>query len=628
MSGGACWLLAALVALPVAQGVAASIFAGAFVWPRGSTSLLRSVNGLLTGRPGRGLSVTEAAHLASTPTIYALVALFEASLTGVTAWAIACWWRHLGPGAPQGMADRAEVRTVLGTSNLRKKRPIIRPDLRRRASKNGRAQCESTDIGWHLGRSDAPRGVDVWVPYDRTAGIYGPQGSGKTLDLLTPALLATPGAALVTLTKLDDLLLTLDHRSSGDRPAAVLDPFGVAAGVPEFVWDPIAGCVDSMSAERRAKAFTAGTVKGAVAGGFGDDAARFYAAEGAKVLQAFFHAAALTGRTLDHVLEWVADPKHASEPEEILRTHPHAAPFWDGLLRGALHGDDRTAGNTSTTVQQSMALFFQQSIRARCLPSPGRPATDIEEVISRGGTIYLLGRDDPYASASPLMTAVAEDVLDSALRVATRSLHGRLCPTFLACLDELPSTAPLPTLRTRMANERALGLSFIYAAQTWRQLVICYGEDEARAMFGLTNNIVVFGGGKDGHFYREISELIGTARVARTTYSRGPSGWGKTTMGEDVPILRPEEIRQLPDRRALVVSENARPLIAKLHRCIDGARGKNLLRTQRSARDRVAASRRSNLSVTERTHEAVAAARRMALHPHGAADPATDRRGW
>jgi type IV secretion system protein VirD4 len=86
------------------------------------------------------------------------------------------------------------------------------------------------------------------------------EGSGKTLDLLTPALLAAPGAALVTLTKLDDLLLTLDERRSGGRPVAVLDPFALAPGVPELVWDPVAGCVDSMLAERRAKAFTAGTV--------------------------------------------------------------------------------------------------------------------------------------------------------------------------------------------------------------------------------------------------------------------------------------------------------------------------------------------------------------------------------
>src|SRR5664279_1899967 len=269
-------------------------------------------------------------------------------------------------------------------------------------------RLERSGIGWRLGRSHTPRGVDLWVPYDRTAGVYGPQGSGKTLDLLTPALLAAPGAALVTLTKLDDLLLTLEHRQTDERPVAVLDPFGVAPGVPELVWDPVAGCVDSMLAERRAKAFSAGTVKGAVVGGTGDDAARFYAAEGAKVLQAFFHAAALTGRSVEHVLEWVADPRHAGEPEEILRTHPQAAPFWDGLLRGALHGDDRTAGNTATTVAQAMALFFQASIRTRCVPGPGRPATDLEQLITRGGTVYLLGRDDPYASASPLLTAVAE----------------------------------------------------------------------------------------------------------------------------------------------------------------------------------------------------------------------------
>ena len=78
---------------------------------------------------------------------------------------------------------------------------------------------------------------------------------------------------------------------------------------------------------------------------------------------------------------WVANPRDATTPEEILRTHPHAAPFWDGLLHGALHGDDRTAGNTITTVQQSMALFFQRSIRSRCAPGPGRPATDLAALI-------------------------------------------------------------------------------------------------------------------------------------------------------------------------------------------------------------------------------------------------------
>src|SRR5690606_36032239 len=147
----------------------------------------------------------------------------------------------------------------------------------------------------------------------------------------------------------------------------------------------------------------------------------------------------------------------------------------EGLLDGALHGDHRTAGNTVTTVQQAMSLFFQADTRRRCVPGPGRPATDSADVIARGRPIYLLGEEDPYASASPLMTAFAEHVLDTALAAAQVSRWGRLAPPFHAILDELPSTAPLPTLRTRMANERALGISFIWAAQAWPQLTSIFG---------------------------------------------------------------------------------------------------------------------------------------------------------
>src|SRR5215207_4440712 len=136
------------------------------------------------------------------------------------------------------------------------------------------------------------------------------------------------------------------------------------------------------------------------------------------------------------------------------------------------------------------------------------------------------------------MIAIAEHVLDTALRMANMSRWGRLCPPLLACLDELPSTAPLPTLRTRMANERALGVSFIYAAQTWRQLAAVFGEQEARALFGLTNVLVMFGGSKDGPFNQEISDLVGQVRVTRRTWQTGAMA-GRTFSGDGIAILRP-----------------------------------------------------------------------------------------
>src|SRR4051812_37789523 len=495
-----------------------------------------------------------------------------------------------------------------------------------------RSTFDPTDVGWRLGRSRVPLGVELWCRYDRTTGVYGEQGSGKTLDLLAPALLAHRGAGLATLTKVDDLLLTAGrrqqppHPDGRPRPIAVLDPFGAAPGLPELVWDPVAGCVDPQTAERRAKAFAAGTVTGAVTGGRQDNAARFYAAETAKVLQGFLHAAALTGRTLEHVLEWVANPVAAEQPAEILQQHPHAARFWDGLLAGALHGSPDTVGNTVTTVQQAMALFFQPEIRARCLPSPGRPAADLADLITRQGTVYLLGREDPYASAAPLMTAVAEHVLDTALQVAVASPHGRMTPSFLACLDELPSTTPLPTLRVRMANERALGLSFIYAAQTWKQMVVSYGEDEARTLFGLTNTLVVFGGGKDIHFYRELSDLLDDVRVSRQTITDGPGGLGTSRSGEDVRVLRPGEIRRVPERHALVVAGTAPPIIARLRRCLDGQDGQLLKAELDAARADVARARTEQVDVALRTEAALEYSRVHRLAPgpdHGDAEEVT-----
>lgn len=468
-------------------------------------------------------------------------------------------------------------------------------------------------VGWKVGTAREPRTRrELWVPWDRTTGVIGPQGSGKTLDLLVPALLTAPGAALVTLTKAEDLLLTIGPRSAADRPCVVLDPFGLAPGLDEFVFDPIGGCVDPMAAERRAKAFTAGTIPGAVNSGHGDAAARFYAAEAAKVLQCYFHAAALSGATLDDVLQWIANPRAAVEPAEVLRSHPHAAPMWAGLLDGALRGDDRTAGNTTTTVQQATSLFFQADIRRRCVPRPGRSATNVPDVIERGGTIYLLGREDPYASASPLMTAVAEYVLDTALQCATRSPHGRLCPPLLACLDELPSTAPIPTLRTRMANERALGLSFIYAAQTWRQLAAIFGEQEARALFGLTNVLAVFGGSKDVQFNQEVSDLLGPVRVTRHNRQSGPMAV-RATHSDDIPILTGAEVRQLPERHALIVAENGKPIIARLDRAIDGSAGRELLAGQRDRRRLVDGARLATVDAGARTTAALVESRKRGL---------------
>ena len=83
--------------------------------------------------------------------------------------------------------------------------------------------------------------------------------------------------------------------------------------------------------------------------------------------------------------------------------------------------------------------------------------------------------------------------------------------------------------------------------------------------------------------------------------------------GDDMLILRPEEVRQLPERHALIVAENARPIIAKLRRCIDGRAGRELLAQQATVRQQLAQRRGTKPSEDARAIAALSAARKHAL---------------
>jgi hypothetical protein len=146
-------------------------------------------------------------------------------------------------------------------------------------------------------------------------------------------------------------------------------------------------------------------------------------------------------------------------------------------------------------------------------------------------------------------------------------------------------------------------------------MVVSYGEDEARSLFGLTNNLVIFGGGKDIHFYKEISDLLDDVRISRQTVNDGPGGTGTSRSGEDVRVLRPGDIRRIPERHALIVAGNAPPIIATLRRCLDGHDGRLLQGELDAARARMSGARTATPDVSRRTADAVAYAREHRLTP-------------
>jgi type IV secretion system protein VirD4 len=121
-----------------------------------------------------------------------------------------------------------------------------------------------------------------------------------------------------------------------------------------------------------------------------------------------------------------------------------------------------------------------------------------------------------------------------------------------------------------------------------------------------------FGGSKDGNFNQQISDLLDTVRVHRTSWQSGTMA-GRTISGDDIAILTSGEIRRLPERQALVIAENGKPIIAKLHRCIEGARGRQLLADQLRLRNQLNASQRLVVTPEAAVEAALAEARRRGL---------------
>ncbi|MGW3163311.1 type IV secretory system conjugative DNA transfer family protein [Streptomyces sp. NPDC001142] len=419
------------------------------------------------------------------------------------------------------------------------------------------------EFGYSLGTSQRPKGIPLWSRADKTCRVIGPMGSGKTLRFFAPTIRNWVGPVLATSTKADLVELTLDARRRGDRPVMVFDPQGIAPSLPRFRWSPITGSSDTEVAMMRAKAFVAGSRTPGSAAQSSEGSA-FYKGQAAKILAAYFHAAALDGATLDWVLKWarkLTDPA----PLGILNARPGAGPGWADMLRTATTGDSRTVGNTASTLDAALEPLMHEPV-IQALQGNGEAPTDFRQFLDAEGTIYLLGKDSEVNSVVPLTTAVTEDLLDLAEAHAVESPAGRLDPALLAALDEAPNVAPIPSLRQRVADGRGRGITVIYGLQGWASARARFGEDTAAELAAFTNHVIVLGGAKDPAFLKDMSDLCGQVervRTTRTTTGGDRGGYSTATHTALESVLRPDEIRALAAGHALVLADNLPPVITR-----------------------------------------------------------------
>jgi len=455
----------------------------------------------------------------------------------------------------RGFASPRQLRRVMSAAAVVRTGPTMRPSLKG-------TKIQPIDVAVSLGRTMA--GLALWVAVESSVVVIAAPRQGKTSQIIIPWLTSWPGPALVTSIRRDVLSATAAVRRKLG-PVLVLAPTGMIDWPDAVQWSPASGCEDFGKAMQRADVMvTVGKKETSDSSGAG-----YFGLTATSLLAAWLHAVALTGRTMDDVLEWGFNAS-LDESVKILANAPEAAPGIAKMLDSLYRNPSETRSNLFTTVQTALTPLFSKSARRSFAPSHGT-GLDIEEFLRSNGTIYLLVKDTQATTLAPLISAFVDEVIETVTRIADESPGGRLDPPFGMVLDEVANVCPLPNLPALMSFAGGSGIFMTVILQSMAQARQRWGQDAAEMLMGAATVKVALGG-LSGKELDAFSDLAGTYRESLTTYQSGSHGTTMQTTLQDRKVMTPEEIRTLDemDREALIIHATTPVTKTRMERHYEG----------------------------------------------------------
>jgi type IV secretion system protein VirD4 len=491
-----------------------------------------------------------------------------AVLSVAAAWTVR---RAMARHRRRGFASRADLNASLAVKAVTARGKTVRPSLA------GKIVVE--DVGIRLGRA-VPSGLPLACSAEDSVEILAAPRQGKTSDFIIPWLHTWPGPAFATSIRPDVLLATaVPRRARG--PVAVMAPTGMISWPDVLRWDPASKCESFDQAHARADVMV--TVGKAASANDSNDGG-YFAMNATNLLAAWLHAAALSGGTARDVLRWAFDERDDA-PIRILASSPDAADGTAAML-DALYRlpPDTTRASLWTTAQTAVSPLLAPAARQVFLPAPGQ-ATDLGEFLRAGGTCYLMASERRASVLAPVVSAFADDLIETAALIATASPGGRLDPPLGLFLDEVANIVPLPQLPALMSFAGGTGIFVAAVFQSMAQARNRWGHDAAAMLWGASTVKAILGG-LAGEDLRELSELAGEYRETVVSWQRGHGGSSLTSSLQDRKTLTPQEIRTLSalEREGLIIHATTPAVKTRMTRHYEGPHRDAFAASERESR--------------------------------------------
>jgi type IV secretory pathway TraG/TraD family ATPase VirD4 len=361
--------------------------------------------------------------------------------------------------------------------------------------------------------------------------------------VIIPGVLSHTGPVVCTSTKPDIARATRGARSQIGR-VWVFDPTGAGSGAggAQLRWSPVRVSASWDGALVMARAMTA-----AAGVGTGTTHGSHWAKRSQALLAPFLHAAALDGRDMESVVDWVM--RHELDEAGILLEEERASRLAFGSLLGLLNTEERERASIFSAAADALQAYSSEA----ALDAAKNPNFEPERFVVSEDTMYIHAPAEEQAGAAPIVCGLLAEI-----RRATYHAHneGSLRGRVLFALDEVANIAPLEELPQIASEGGGQGLDLLAALQDLSQARARWGQ-AADGFLTLFGTKVILPGIADTRSLEAVSTALGEydrQMIAKSTIPTRDSiipMRGKTVSTQRTRVLSPGEIANIPAGHAL-----------------------------------------------------------------------------
>ncbi|MGH7750781.1 MAG: type IV secretory system conjugative DNA transfer family protein, partial [Candidatus Dormibacteria bacterium] len=292
-------------------------------------------------------------------------------------------------------------------------------------------------------------------------------------------------------------------------------------------------------------------------------------------LGALLHAAALDGRSISDLMDWVRK-NDATQAANILTTRAAepALGLLHQLLPSARAGNTGEQGSIWSALTGALSAFDHSAVTARA-EAAVEADFDAVDFLSGANALFVVAPSDASSAVAPFVVGLVEEIRVAALRICDTQPGAALPVPLLLALDEVVNIAPLPSLPEILRECGGRNIVSLLVVQNLVAADRRWGRDfGSRELFDLCGAVVVLPGVKDGEALKAISGACGTHWVVQASRSRHyhrhheilshvwprwpavRTSYSTQTQLAERARYSPGEIRQLPRGHVLALVEN------------------------------------------------------------------------